>query len=112
MEKWFHWHKVSFLICTPSIEFTLDLMKRIKDEVDKEEAMKCLFESCLLDWRGIEDQEKYPREIVLHLIWNDTEIRTFILDGIIQLLSLEVNSVEKMVTTAQKTLFNRGLLKS
>ncbi len=114
--KWFDFSddgKISFLIRPMDPGNIRDLAeKRKRGELDDEGMKKELFCSVFLSSIGIENIGAFSQEEQLQALFNDVEVRDFVLQKATGLLEERILKIEKVQTFLEQMLLKLGKLKS
>jgi hypothetical protein len=111
--QWFRLGKARFLIRPPDPGVILFLNeKRKRDELSDEGMQKEIFSSVLIKWEGMGNGGAFPRAKQLDALFDDLEIRAFVLGKAMELLEVETRELENACISIERNLLKSGRLKS
>ncbi len=103
---------VSFLIKTLDHNQVARLWKRRGKGLSDEEIRREIFNSVLIDWKGIPGMEELTREEQIRSLFDCRPIQEFILRKSTELLEADVEKIRDFYNRYERDLLKRGKLKS
>jgi hypothetical protein len=111
--EWFKFMGASFLVKALNASQILALRDQVdKGKITQGEALQELFKSSLIGFKDIPGGKKISRQKKIEELFRDPEIRNFVLWMGYNLLTSEVEKMEKEANLMERFLFLTGRLKS
>lgn len=113
MERWFSFRSTRFLVKALEPALILATWERIrKRELTEEEGFEVLFNFALKDFEGIHGGGGITRERKVRSLFQDPEVKNFVLQEAAALLTLQTSALLKCSDDMERYLVLSGNLKS
>lgn len=111
--EWFRFCGASFLVKALNPGQILGLDDQVhKGRISRDQALQELFKASLIGFKGIQGEKKISREKKVRALFQDPEIRNFVLWMGYNMLTTEANQMEKLRNSVERLLLVAGKLKS